>query len=175
MPMSVPKQQTTRNARLKLPVNHQIDVQYALQSKRGIPSATSIRQWSESTLSLCKTNNAELTIRFVCETEMAQLNQQYRDKTGSTNVLSFPLPELGIPTDLQPLGDILICPAVALRESQQQLKTLRAHIAHLVIHGVLHLLGHDHQHADETKIMEALERQVLSKFGFADPYLIATE
>ncbi len=156
-------------------MNHQIDVQYALKSKRGIPSAISIRQWSESALNHCKTVNAELTIRLVCETEIAQLNQQYRDKSGSTNVLSFPAPELGIPADLQALGDVLICPAVALRESQQQHKTLRAHIAHLVVHGVLHLLGYDHQHAEQAQAMETLERQILSDLGFADPYLIATE
>lgn len=173
--MSAPKQQTKKTANHQHTRQHQIAVQYALNSRRGLPAARNIRTWSEATLNHCNTANAELTIRLVNETDITGLNQQYRNKTGSTNVLSFPVPALGIPADPLPLGDVLICPAVALRESQQQHKTLRAHIAHLVVHGVLHLLGHDHQQPEQAEAMEALERQVLSGLGFADPYLVVTE
>jgi probable rRNA maturation factor len=112
---------------------------------------------------------ADLAIRIVGEREGCALNRHYRGKDKATNVLSFPaeLPE-GVTLPL--LGDIVLCAPVVAREAHAQGKTLSAHYAHLTVHGVLHLLGWDHENAREADAMEALERQVLDLLGYADPY-----
>lgn len=116
----------------------------------------------------------ELVIRIVDEAESQALNAQYRDKDKPTNVLSFaaePLPEeFAELADEQALGDLVICAAVVAAEAQAQGKSLQAHWAHMVIHGCLHLLGHDHAEADEAERMEDLERKLLAELNFSDPY-----
>lgn len=116
----------------------------------------------------------ELVIRIVDEAESQALNAQYRDKDKPTNVLSFtaePLPEeFAELADEQTLGDLVICAAVVAAEAQAQGKSLQAHWAHMVIHGCLHLLGHDHVEADEAERMEDLERKLLAELNFSDPY-----
>jgi probable rRNA maturation factor len=97
---------------------------------------------------------------------VAELNQQFRHKTGPTNVLSFPAPEN--PENL--LGDIALAFGVCAREAAEQGKTLTAHLQHLTVHGVLHLAGYDHQTDDEAEAMEDLERRVLAVLGVSDPY-----
>ena len=116
---------------------------------------------------------AELTIRIVGETEIRSLNKQYRHKDDSTNVLSFPS---SVPQQIQEelkthfIGDIIICPSVLTKESDEQAKALEHHWAHMVVHGILHLLGYDHiQAADETK-MQTLEIQILQQLGIDNPY-----
>lgn len=113
--------------------------------------------------------NTELTIRIVGETEAAHLNQRWRGKEGPTNVLSFPAAGL---ENIAPglLGDVIVCAPVVEREAEQQRKTLQAHWAHMVVHGTLHLLGHDHQNESQAGIMEALEVDILGELGFPNPY-----
>lgn len=113
--------------------------------------------------------HGELTVRFVSRDEMIALNQQFRGRNGPTNVLSFPA---DAPAVLDPplLGDIVICSDVVAGEAAEQGKTLTAHWAHMVIHGVLHLLGYDHVESDEAARMEELETQLLSRLSLPAPY-----
>lgn len=112
---------------------------------------------------------AQLTVRIVGAEEGATLNRDYRGRDGATNVLSFPFDE---PFMLQPplLGDIVICAPVLVTQAGQQNKSLQAHWAHLVVHGVLHLLGYDHMEEGQAREMETLEIGILAELGFADPY-----
>jgi probable rRNA maturation factor len=115
-----------------------------------------------------------LTIRIVDEEEARRYNRDYRDKDYPTNVLSFraDLPE-GLPAEIRyrELGDILICAPVVGRESLEQRRLEPDHWAHLTIHGVLHLLGYDHEQSDEAAVMESLETKILKTLGVSDPYL----
>jgi probable rRNA maturation factor len=145
----------------------QIEVQYAV-SADGIPGAESIRQWVVQALPADRAA-AELTVRIVDEAEITALNRQYRGKDGPTNVLSFPYEGIpGIASNL--LGDIVICAPVVAGESVTQDKPLEAHWAHMVIHGVLHLLGHDHHKEGEANRMELTEIEMLAGLGYANPY-----
>ena len=107
-----------------------------------------------------------VVILLTSDAEVATLNQQFRAKPGPTNVLSFPAP----PNPEDHLGDIALAYGVCAREAAEQGKTLAAHLQHLVAHGVLHLLGYDHQTEAEAEAMEALERAILAGIGIADPY-----
>lgn len=111
----------------------------------------------------------EICLRVVDEAEITELNQQYRGKPGSTNVLSFPA-ELPPGVPLAILGDLVVCAPLVEREAAQQDKTTSAHWAHLLVHGTLHLLGYDHQASAEAELMEAREVAILNKLGFANPY-----
>ena len=114
-------------------------------------------------------HDGELGIRVVGSAESRALNERYRGKPGPTNVLSFPpSPERGPHRRL--LGDVVVCAPRVAREARAQCKTLRAHWAHMVIHGTLHLLGFDHEHASDARRMEQRERALLARLGFADPY-----
>ncbi len=111
----------------------------------------------------------ELTVRFVDADESQALNRDYRGKDRPTNVLSFPFenpPGLALPL----LGDLVICHHVVAEEAQAQGKRLPHHYAHMVVHGTLHLLGHDHLEESEAEAMEQLEREILAGFAIADPY-----
>lgn len=134
----------------------------------GIPAAASLREWANVTLGRIA---GDITIRIVDEAESHELNQRYRGKDKSTNVLSFPYD--GDMLDVPVLGDIVICAPVVQREAEQQGKEPRAHWAHMVVHGCLHLLGYDHIQDSEAEIMEARERKVLAGLGFPDPYVSA--
>ena len=146
----------------------ELDLQIALDMP-GLPAATDLRRWAEAALAGANyARDAELTIRIVNEVESTALNETYRHKQGPTNVLSFPSeapPEVESPL----LGDIVICAPVVLREAIHQGKTLAAHWAHLVAHGVLHLLGYDHDEA-HAEAMESLEIRILAGLGYPDPY-----
>jgi probable rRNA maturation factor len=107
-------------------------------------------------------------VRFVDDEESAALNAAYRGKEGPTNVLSFPA-EIDLP-ELRVWGDLVIAAPLVAREARDQGKAVADHCAHLVVHGVLHLLGYDHQDAAEADQFEHLERGVLARFGVADPY-----
>ncbi len=138
--------------------------------RRGLPAAQSFRRWVSAALAVAGHGGAvELSIRLVGAREGRALNRRYRGRDYATNVLSFPveLPD-GFTTPL--LGDIALCAPVLAGEARAQGKTLRQHAAHLTIHGVLHLLGHDHQHARETAAMEALETDALALLRLPDPY-----
>ncbi|PKQ09690.1 MAG: rRNA maturation RNase YbeY [Alphaproteobacteria bacterium HGW-Alphaproteobacteria-12] len=121
---------------------------------------------------------AELCIVLADDTLVANLNKTYRGKAGSTNVLSFPaaaMPDTGAPeaafTGAQPLlGDVVLARETIAREAGEQNKKFADHLSHLIVHGVLHLLGHDHLDDGEAGEMEALERDILEDLGIADPY-----
>ena len=110
-----------------------------------------------------------MTVRIVDEQEGTALNSRWRGGQGPTNVLSFPCDGVD---DIAPqlLGDLVICAPVVAREAQEQNKSLQAHWAHMLVHGTLHLLGHDHQEPDEAERMERLETDILHDFGYPDPY-----
>jgi probable rRNA maturation factor len=127
------------------------------------PTAVQLRAWARQILTAKHITDAELTLRIVNSKEMTALNSTYRHKQGPTNVLSFP-------GDENYLGDIVICAEVVTQEANAQHKTLDAHWAHMVIHGVLHLLGHDHVKDDEANAMEAIEIKTLRALGFDNPY-----
>lgn len=108
-----------------------------------------------------------VTIRLVGWREGGRLNRQYRGKDGATNVLAFPA---AAPMAGAELGDLVICLPLVLREAGEQGKAPRAHLAHLVVHGVLHLLGHDHDKPAAARRMEDREVRILRRLGFPDPY-----
>lgn len=149
------------------PVILDVAVSYALP-RAGIPAAPSFRAWVAAALH-GRIREADLAIRLVDEAEGRALNRHYRGKDYPTNVLSFPaeLPE-GVKLPL--LGDLVICAPVVAREAAEQAKALRAHYAHLTVHGVLHLLGWDHEDDIEAEAMEQLEREILAGLGIDDPY-----
>ncbi len=130
------------------------------------PGGARLTEWARAALGK---ERREVCIRIVGARESRRLNHLFRGKDYPTNVLSFPYG----PDDGQagaPLGDIAICASVVVREARAQGKTLAAHWAHMVVHGVLHLQGYDHGTDAEAALMERRERQVLARFGFADPY-----
>ncbi|MCE6001345.1 rRNA maturation RNase YbeY [Acinetobacter pittii] len=118
--------------------------------------------------------DCEIGVACVDLEESQQLNLQYREKDKPTNVLSFPsdIPEEVLPMlDALPLGDLVICIPVVLQEALEQKKTAQNHFAHLLVHGVLHLLGYDHETSDEdAEEMEGLEIEILAKLNIANPY-----
>lgn len=134
-----------------------------------IPGDDDFARWTRAARGAVR---GELTIRIVDEDEMTALNDAYRGKHQPTNVLSFPADSTGLPPDVvTPLGDIVVCASVVAREARTQGKPEGDHWAHLVIHGVLHLLGYDHGSAGEAREMEDLEIDILRRFGIADPYV----
>lgn len=141
-----------------------------------VPSLEKFRQWSEVAIAAASdlSKPVSVSLRIVDEAEARRLNAQYRDKDYATNVLSFPLHlPLGQPEmDHRPLGDIVICPQVVEAEARTQQKALEDHWAHLLIHGILHLLGYDHEDEESARIMEALEVSCLQKLGISNPYLV---
>ena len=142
-----------------------LSVQYACNAT-GLPSRPQIRAWVRAALDVDGKRGGQITIRFVDSEEGQSLNSDYRGKDYATNVLSFPY-------ETKPVvaGDLVICPAVVEREAAEQRKTLEAHYAHLIVHGILHLQGYDHETGDEdAQQMEATERSILAHLGFADPY-----
>lgn len=114
----------------------------------------------------------EIAVLFTSDAEMKEINAQWRGQNKPTNVLSFPAPA-GLPVPeggTQPIGDIVLAHGVIMREAQDQGKTLAAHAAHLIVHGTLHLLGHDHETETQAEHMEQLEVKILEELGIADPY-----
>jgi probable rRNA maturation factor len=145
--------------------NPSINVQRRVNAA-GVPAPSTLRAWAMAALE--GATPGEITIRVVAEDESAALNGKFRHKPYATNVLSFPYEAEAL--DEPVLGDLVICAPVVAREAQEQGKEAHAHWAHMVVHGVLHLLGHDHIQEDEAERMEAKERQILARLGFADPY-----
>lgn len=147
-------------------------VQYACEPSTPQPPARSqLRRWVCAAL-LADVAVAEITLRFVDEEEGRELNREFRgrgpyagQKDYATNVLSFPYtaaPQL--------TGDLALCWPVVVGEAEQQGKPLWHHVAHLIMHGLLHLQGHDHISDQQAERMEALERQLLQRFRIPDPY-----
>lgn len=163
----------------KAPKTRLSDLTVQLATRIGrLPHENEFRRWAEAALAgfateRCNANAfvPEITIRIVDEDESETLNKTYRHRSGPTNVLSFPayLPEA---PGHRLLGDIAICAPVIIREADEQNKPATAHWAHMVVHGVLHLLGYDHQNDSEAEIMERLEIRILASLGYRNPYQI---
>ncbi len=143
-----------------------------LRRGRG-PSATDIGAWARAALGR-RAGGRELAVRIVGARESRRLNARYRGRDRPTNVLSFGVDQAawpaGVPSVEPPLGDLVICSPVVRDEARKQRKSLRAHWAHLVVHGALHLAGYDHERPEEALRMERREIAVLRRLGFANPY-----
>lgn len=172
-----------------------VTVQLA-SSRRGVPHAQSLNRWANAAFARRafksagaksarsrKATDTAMTIRIVGAAESRKLNRTWRAKDKPTNVLSFPsdssLPLLRmrgragrghIGEEPAELGDLAICAPVVAREAREQGKSLQAHWAHMVVHGVLHLLGYDHEHDSDAAVMEAREVKILAQFGYPNPY-----
>jgi probable rRNA maturation factor len=147
-----------------------VEIQPVYESE-GQPDQQQIQCWIDAALDGYD-QDTEIVVRIVDEQESAQLNEQYRHKSGPTNILSFPvdLPE-GIELNL--LGDLVICAPLLEQEAQQQNKPLLHHWAHIIVHGVLHLLGYDHIDETQAELMENKEITILNKLHINNPYIEA--
>ncbi|MFI3218934.1 MAG: rRNA maturation RNase YbeY [Methylococcales bacterium] len=137
------------------------------------PSEAQIQLWIDTALTDIQ-RDTEIVVRIVDEQESAELNETYRHKQGATNILSFPV-EIPEGIDLNLLGDLVICAPVLEKEAQQQGKILAHHWAHIIIHGVLHLLGYDHLDDEQAEEMENKEIILLQKLNIPNPYEQVTE
>ncbi|HVY52962.1 MAG TPA: rRNA maturation RNase YbeY [Gammaproteobacteria bacterium] len=152
---------------------YRINIQSNLSSppKAFVPTEAKLKKWAKAALSH-KVKKAELTICLMGKKDIRKLNREYRNKDKATNVLSFraELPP-GVKLSVPLLGDIIICTPVVNEEAKSQDKTCEAHWAHMVIHGVLHLLGYDHEKRSEAELMETKEIKLLKSLGFPNPYI----
>ncbi|MCY4356830.1 MAG: rRNA maturation RNase YbeY [Gammaproteobacteria bacterium] len=141
-----------------------------------LPGESLCQSWLKATLNYLQLEgDFSVSLQFLPRSEAQALNRQYRGKSSATNVLSFPaqLPTAVLENlEIQPLGDIAVCPELVESEAVAQNKSLESHWAHILIHGMLHLLGHDHVQESAATAMETIEIGVLKKFGIANPYLI---
>ena len=138
-----------------------LSTQFAVAAQ-GRPSRRQLRGWARAALE----RDAEVTLRLVGRAEGRRLNRDFRGKDYATNVLAFVYSEAG-----QPLaGDIVLCAPVVEAEARAQGKARDAHYAHLVVHGMLHLQGYDHERSAAAAAMEARETEIVTRLGYADPY-----
>ncbi len=145
----------------------ELEVQFADPRLESEITEADLRRWVECSL----LGPAELTIRFVDAEEGKALNREYRGKDYATNVLTFAYNEGEELGDEEPVqADIVLCTDVLQREADEQKKTVEEHVAHLVVHGVLHAQGFDHEHDEEAEEMEQLERDIMEALGYPDPY-----
>lgn len=152
----------SRAPKLSLTVQYQAAV-------AGLPSRSEIRRWVSRALQ----QQAVLTVRWVGQREGRMLNRIYRQRDRATNVLSFTYPST---TDKRTVyGDIVLCVPVLIEEAKRQGKTLKAHCAHMLVHGVLHLQGYDHQDEEQASIMENRETEILGLMGYPDPYQLGQQ
>jgi probable rRNA maturation factor len=161
--MKTAKSATRARAKRKAPRTRRalrLNVQYATRA-RTVPGEAQFAQWVRAALR----TDAEITVRLVGEREARELNRTYRGRDYATNVLTFVL------RDSTPYeGDLALCAPVVAREAREQGKSLSAHYAHLTVHGVLHLQGFDHESARDAAAMEELEKRILKRLGYPDPY-----
>ena len=136
-------------------------------SLTSVPRKKKLKKWVAAALQESH-GELEQTIRIVDERESRDLNSRFRDKDSATNVLAFPS-DSGL-LDYECLGDLVICAPIVVAEATEQGKPAEAHWAHLVVHGMLHLQGFDHNNDDETAQMEALEIKILNFLGYTNPY-----
>jgi probable rRNA maturation factor len=144
-----------------------LDVQYPDARLESTITPELVERWVRATL----LGPAELTIRFVDSAEGQTLNRDYRGKDYATNVLTFAYNEGEELADDEPTqADIILCTDVLQREADEQKKTVEEHAAHLVVHGVLHAQGYDHEHDEEAEEMEQFERDIMEVLGYPGPY-----
>jgi len=142
----------------------------------GLPGDEQFRLWVDCAVGSAApplADNSCVTIRIVDEAESRALNERYRHIPSPTNVLAFPVAQdeyqSGDDGEIE-LGDLVVCADVVLREAREQAKSVDAHFAHMTVHGTLHLLGYDHITEQDAAEMATLEKQVMAKLGFSDPY-----
>jgi len=140
-----------------------LSIQYVLD-RSNLPSRAELRRWAKAAL----LHPAEVTLRLVDAEEGRQLNRDYRAKDYATNVLTF---AYGADAEGAYSGDIVLCAPVVAREAREQGKSLATHYAHMVVHGILHLQGYDHEAESEAAAMEAVESFIMQRLGYPDPYL----
>jgi probable rRNA maturation factor len=157
-----------------------VQIQHA-GSRQLAPSRLQLARWAHAALGKAA-GGREISVLLVSPARSRQLNQRYRGKNAPTNVLSFPAPAIGARpasaaraarltlTPAAALGDLVICPSVLRTEARAQQKTVRDHWAHLFVHGLLHLVGFDHERDDEAQRMERREIRILRGLGIANPY-----
>ncbi len=151
-------------------VNLVLDIQYGDEvcGNHGLPDRAQMEKWVKAAIG-DGMDGAQLTVRIVGLGESRELNEKYRGKAGATNVLSFPFEQ---PEWMRPplLGDLVICADLVKQEAEEQGKSMESHWAHLVIHGVLHLRGFDHETGEQAARMEGREQSVMAGLGYPDPY-----
>lgn len=159
-----------------LPDEPSLDIDILIEDERwdevtGLEDLTRKAVSMAASVAGAELGNMELCILFTDDDEIRKLNAEFRDKDKPTNVLSFPSGETPLP-DGAPvmLGDIVLASGVVFREAEEQGKPLANHVLHLIVHGMLHLLGYDHEQDDEAEIMEALEIEALARLGLPNPY-----
>ena len=128
-----------------------------------------LEKWFRAIEDEIKSLKGSVSLKFLGKEEMHSMNKTFRSKDCPTNVLAFTI-DAQHELETNCLGDIAICHDVVLKEAEEQNKEISDHMAHIFIHGVLHLLGYDHSQEDQAETMESLERKILSKIGVADPY-----
>ncbi len=149
-----------------VPVAVETTVEFGAVDRARCPPDETLLNWARAAL---RDEPGGASIKVVCASEMQLANKRWRDADYATNVLSFPA-DLPAELGFQHLGDILVCAEVVESESIAQGKTLDAHWAHMVVHGMLHLQGYDHENDEDCEVMEGLEIEILASLGFADPY-----
>jgi len=145
-----------------------VDLQLQYIGNCELPNNDEFYLWVKTALE--NNLNYELSIVLVDETQSAELNLAYRGKNYPTNVLSFVFDDEFAQLEVPLLGDLIICVPIVAKEAFEQNKSFTAHLAHLVIHGTLHLLGFDHENELDAEIMERKECDLLAKLGFTNPY-----
>lgn len=162
----------------------QLDVQRAVGTQ-GVPSTKRLTLWAQAAYEVHHAAHAmhagkgrkravppvQVSLRVVGSAESRKLNRRWREQDHATNVLSFPAGEMPeVAGEAASLGDLVVCLPVVKREAREQRIALDAHWAHMMIHGVLHLLGYDHEDDRDAQVMEACEVAILERFGFTNPY-----
>jgi probable rRNA maturation factor len=145
-----------------------LDIENAAKSAR-TPPQSELARWARAALKGMRRARIAVSLRLVDEFESAELNKRYRRKKGPTNVLSFRFENPpGARSDL--LGDVVICAPVVNREATDPVRSGRAHWAHVVVHGIMHLRGFDHENHKDAAVMEGKEAKILKRLGFRNPY-----
>jgi probable rRNA maturation factor len=149
-----------------------VSVDLRRQVRAWAPPRRELTVWANTALGR-RAAGREIGVSVVGPSESRRLNARFRGRDKPTNVLSFPVAELPTPAagdEPRPLGDLVICPQVLRTEAREQKKSLRAHWAHLVVHGSLHLIGYDHERDSDADRMERREIAILRRLGFPNPY-----
>lgn len=152
-----------------IPEPYCVEIDWGVPHSSDLPSDTEMIDWIGKTLQSQEITDCEVAVRIMASSEMALLNQQFRSKSGTTNVLSFPAGQQSTDGRIL-LGDIAVCLDVVRAEAAEQGKPVAAHLAHMLVHGVLHLLGFDHETLIDANKMEPIEVELMADFGFPDPY-----
>lgn len=145
-----------------------VEFQWHCDRTANLPAECDILRWASAAIAAVDAAS-EVTIRVVDREKMKNANKEWRKQNKATNILSFPA-DFPSQTGINYLGDLLICADVLLEESQLQEKSLHAHWAHIVVHGMLHLQGFDHIDTQQASEMESREVEILATFGYNNPY-----